>query len=42
MQLLIVILLIGGALLIYSSIKDRDPRDVIRQALQLGDPTGDN
>lgn len=31
--LFIVLLMVGGALLIYSAVKNKDPRDVVKGAL---------
>lgn len=36
MQLMIVILAIAGLVLLYSAIKNQDPRDVVKSALRGG------
>lgn len=33
-MLLVIMLLVGGALLIYSAVKNKDPRDVLKESLK--------
>lgn len=33
-MLLIILLLVGGALLIYSAVKNKNPRDVLKDSLK--------
>jgi len=32
--LFIILLMVGGALLIYSAVKNKDPRDVLKESLK--------
>lgn len=36
MSLIVVVLMVGGMILVYSAVKNKDPRDVVKEALKRG------
>lgn len=36
MSLIVVVLMVSGMILVYSAVKNKDPRDVVKEALKRG------